>query len=99
MSTKKFNLTELDDIGEPFNGGDAIIEAAAHAMSMAKFQPELKASIIAKMRAEGAKDLSDGEIERCLGRTVMPTKTTRLAHLYRDCGYMTDTDLHAKRDA
>lgn len=75
------------------------IEDAAHAMAMDQFQPDLKASIIGKMRAEGAVDLSDGEIERCMGRTVMPTKMTRLAHLYRDCGYMIDADLHGEPDA
>lgn len=97
MSVKKFDITELDDIGDPFDAGDAIIEAAAHGMAMDQFQPDLKARIIGKMRAEAAIDLSDGEIERCMGRTVMPTKMTRLAYLYRDCGYMTVADL--RRDS
>ncbi len=93
MSTKKFDITELDDIGDAFDGGDAIIEAAAHGMAEAQFQPDLRAAIIAKMRAEGATDLSDSEIARCMGRTVMPIKMTQRAYLYRDCGYMTDEDL------
>ena len=70
-----------------------IIEDATISMAKAQFQPDLKSAIIAKMRAEGATDMSNGEIERCMGRTVMPTKMTQRAYLYRDCGYMTDADL------
>jgi len=50
---------------------------------------EARVMIAVKLKAEGARDLSDSEIRRCLGGTCMPTKLTRLAMVFRDSEYMT----------
>lgn len=48
-----------------------------------------RANILAsKMNEMEAVDLSDEEIRRCLGSTVMPTANIRFAREYRDLGIL-----------
>jgi hypothetical protein len=46
------------------------------------------------MIAEGALGLTDEEIERCLGETIMPTKLVLLAKKWRDQDFLTHDDLY-----
>lgn len=61
-------------------------------MAMEQFDEDTKQSILAKMRVENAKDLSDSEIDRTLSGCVAPWLTKR-AKMYRDCDFMNEADL------
>ncbi len=67
---------------------------AKRAMQMAQeeFDDNLKQKIIARMKAENAKDLSDAEIDRTLSGCVAPWLGGR-AKMFRDCNFMTVSDL------
>jgi len=49
--------------------------------------------LIKKLRAEGAKDLGDKEIERCFGECVASLGVIRMAKQARDKGLITEGDL------
>jgi hypothetical protein len=49
-------------------------------------QEFLKGLILGKLKAEGCRDTSDAELDRCLGGTVNPRLCLKVAHEMRDNG-------------
>lgn len=51
-------------------------------------ESKLRDKIAGKLQAEGATDLSDDQLNRCLGECVSGPRLIRYAQEFRDSGYL-----------